>query len=179
VELAKPFFDGQQLVQDDREPAGHEASARSLHTLHSVLSHFLLSFCCCFIELLMSAAAVQYACNRHEHYCMPSRPQGSVCACRGAPGKGLVAPLVHLLVSGGPSDQARAARALSNMATDSAVKEQIVAAGMFAFSCVKTLSAMLSKETEPIMFRDASGVRSVKSVGCICFRIVTTFFCCS
>lgn len=75
VELAKPFFDGQQLVQDDREPAGHEASAR------------------------------------------------------GAPGKGLVAPLVHLLVSGGPSDQARAARALSNMATDTAVKEQIVAAG--------------------------------------------------
>lgn len=71
---------------------------------------------------------------------MPSRPQGSVCACRGAPGKGLVAPLVHLLVSGGPSDQARAARALSNMATESAVKEQIVAAGMFAFSCVKTLS---------------------------------------
>ena len=50
--------------------------------------------------------------------------------CRGAQGKGLVAPLVHLLVSGGPSDQARAARALSNMATDSSVKEQIVAAGM-------------------------------------------------
>lgn len=41
----------------------------------------------------------------------------------------MVAPLVHLLVSGGPSDQARAARALSNMATDSSVKEQIVAAG--------------------------------------------------
>lgn len=45
-------------------------------------------------------------------------------------GKGLVAPLVHLLVSGGPSDQARAARALSNMATESTVKEQIVAAGI-------------------------------------------------
>ena len=28
VELAKPLFDGQQVVQDDREPAGHEASAR-------------------------------------------------------------------------------------------------------------------------------------------------------
>ena len=41
----------------------------------------------------------------------------------------MVAPLVHLLVSGGPSDQSRAARALSNMATDSSVKEQIVAAG--------------------------------------------------
>ena len=38
-------------------------------------------------------------------------------------------PLVHLLVSGGASDQARAARALSNMATDSSVKEQVVAAG--------------------------------------------------
>lgn len=63
-----------------------------------------------------------------------------MCACRGAPGKGLVAPLVHLLVSGGPSDQARAARALSNMATDSAVKEQIVAAGLFAFSYAKILS---------------------------------------
>ena len=50
--------------------------------------------------------------------------------CRGGQGKGMVAPLVHLLVSGGPSDQARAARALSNMATDSSVKEQIVAAGL-------------------------------------------------
>ena len=51
--------------------------------------------------------------------------------CRGAAqaGKGLVPPLVHLLLSGGPSDQARAARALSNMATDSSVKEQIVVAG--------------------------------------------------
>ncbi|KAL3155148.1 hypothetical protein ABBQ38_011204 [Trebouxia sp. C0009 RCD-2024] len=48
---------------------------------------------------------------------------------RGGQGRGMVAPLVHLLVSGGPSDQARAARALSNMATDSSVKEQIVAAG--------------------------------------------------
>ena len=55
--------------------------------------------------------------------------------CRGAPqaGKGLVPPLVHLLLSGGPSDQARAARALSNMATDSSVKDQIVAAGMYQF----------------------------------------------
>lgn len=50
--------------------------------------------------------------------------------CRGGQGKGMVAPLVHLLVSGGPSDQSRAARALSNMATDSYVKEQIVVAGM-------------------------------------------------
>jgi len=147
VELAKPFFDGQQLVQDDREPAGHEASARSLHTLHSMPSHFLHSICCCSSELLpiMCAFAVQYACHRHEHCCTSSkeaacRPEGVVCGCRGAPGKGLVAPLVHLLVSGGPSDQARAARALSNMATDSAVKEQIVAAGMFAFSCANTLS---------------------------------------
>ena len=41
----------------------------------------------------------------------------------------MVAPLVHLLVSGGPSDQARAARALSNMATESSVKEQIIAEG--------------------------------------------------
>ena len=54
----------------------------------------------------------------------------------------MVAPLVHLLVSGGPSDQARAARALSNMATDSSVKQQIVAAGMalpivYARSCTQ------------------------------------------
>ena len=81
------------------------------------------------------------------------RPEVSVCVCRGAPGKGLVAPLVHLLVSGGPSDQARAARALSNMATDSAVKEQIVAAGMFASSCAKIL-------TQPTMFTDQSDLRS-------------------
>lgn len=78
-----------------------------------------------------------------------SRPQGSVRVCRGAPGKGLVAPLVHLLVSGGPSDQARAARALSNMATDSAVKEQIVAAGLFAFSCPKTLVSAIPKPSPP------------------------------
>lgn len=51
----------------------------------------------------------------------------------------MVAPLVHLLVSGGPSDQARAARALSNMATDLCVKEQIVAAGVIlhlSFQCL-------------------------------------------
>ena len=50
--------------------------------------------------------------------------------CRVGQGKGMVAPLVHLLVTGGPSDQARAARALSNMATDSSVKEQIVGEGI-------------------------------------------------
>lgn len=55
--------------------------------------------------------------------------RGGCVGCRVGAGKGLVAPLVHLLVSGGPSDQARAARALSNMATESTVKEQIVAAG--------------------------------------------------
>lgn len=72
VELAKPFFDGQQLVQDDREPAGHEASARSLYTLRSMLSHFLLNICCCILglPLILSTFAVQDACNRHEHCCI-------------------------------------------------------------------------------------------------------------
>ena len=65
-------------------------------------------------------------------------------SCRGAvqAGKGLVPPLVHLLLSGGPSDQARAARALSNMATDSSVKEQIVAAGK-TYKCMGTAACWL------------------------------------
>ncbi len=33
VELAKPFFDGQQLVQEDREPPGQEAAARRASVL--------------------------------------------------------------------------------------------------------------------------------------------------
>ena len=33
VELAKPYFDGQQLVQNNREASGHEASARYTDTV--------------------------------------------------------------------------------------------------------------------------------------------------
>lgn len=69
--------------------------------------------------------------------------------CRGTTntGKGLVPPLVHLLLSGGPSDQARAARALSNMATDSSVKEQIVTAGKTHGRAASALPAYISKST--------------------------------
>ena len=114
VELAKPF-DGQQVVQDDREPAGHEASARcpalplTLHPPRMVLAGSPIS---------------------EQAFGTKNDDGGGCVGCRVGAGKGLVAPLVHLLVSGGPSDQARAARALSNMATESTVKEQIVAAGI-------------------------------------------------
>ena len=38
IELAKPLFDCQQLVHDEREASGHEASARWAFSLRCSLS---------------------------------------------------------------------------------------------------------------------------------------------
>lgn len=119
------------LLASNIKQADRHVTAEHIIASVAVLLHGMVKankrFCCLLSNNITQA-------DRHVAYgqCQVFLPRVKLCLRRGGQGKGMgmVAPLVHLLVSGGPSDQARAARALSNMATDTSVKEQIVAAGM-------------------------------------------------
>ena len=67
IELAKPFFDGHQLAQNEREAPGHEASTRlqSSHQIQSACCMLMLSPACCLVLFCLFAH-----CSAHLSVCL-------------------------------------------------------------------------------------------------------------
>ena len=73
VELAKPFLQGQQLIQNEREASGHEAAPR--HALLCLqlpvlqLSPVLLATTCTFLRLLRMECVCCWQTHAHSPVC--------------------------------------------------------------------------------------------------------------